>query len=89
MAKMLGIEVGGSGMKLTEAARVLESRRNYLRALLATNDPDASGMGFRAQEAAAIDEVLSALYDVERAPRSFGMGSKPRNYRYEIVGEKS
>lgn len=68
-------------MKLEEASRVLERRRNYLRAEIAVEGDQAST--YARAECAALDEVLSALYDIEAAPRKYGMNPHPREYRYQ------
>ena len=68
-------------MKLEEASRILERRRNYLRAEIAVEGDQASS--YDRAEAGALDEVLSALYDIEAVPRKYGMSSRPREYRYQ------
>ena len=67
-------------MKLTKAAKVLERRRNYLRAEVAIQSDDPNS--YDVQELAALDEVLVALYDIEAAPRAPGVSSKYREHRY-------
>lgn len=67
-------------MKLDKAARVLERRRNYLRAEVALQGDDANS--YDRQELSALDEVLVALYDIEAAPRAPGVSSRVRDYRY-------
>jgi len=66
--------------RLDKAARVLERRRNYLRAEVATQGDDLNS--YDAAELAALDEVLVALYDIEAAPRAPGVSSRHRDYRY-------
>lgn len=72
-------------MRLEKAAKVLERRRNYLRAELAFQGDKPNS--YDLQEMAALDEVLVALYDIKAAPHAPGGSSRPRDYRYVEVSK--